>query len=134
MTVTVPGPHSYSPDGFSPGTPGEGARSGPAAGGPAGDLAIWTDQSANRCTLRLRGRLTADTVSLLDRHVDRLGCRWCDEVVIDLSGLELMDCVGARLIVGFSHYAAGRGGRFEVRGARADTADLLAAAEIELAS
>ena len=121
MTVTVPGPDSYSPDECPPGPAG-------------GELAIWTDQSANRCTLRLRGRLTADTVPLLDRHVDRLGCGWCDEVIIDVSGLELMDCVGARLIVGFSHYAAGRGGSFTVRGARPDTAALLAAAEVELAS
>ena len=133
MTVTVPGPDSCPPDGLALG-PGPGDRpDGLVAGdGRGAELAIWTDQSANRCTLRLRGRLTADTVSLLDHHVDRLGCRWCDEVVIDLSGLESMDCVGARLIVGFGHYTAGRGGRFEIRGARPDATALIDAAEVEL--
>ena len=96
---------------------------------PGSDLAVWTDQSANRCVLNLRGQLCADTVPVLDRHVDRLGCRWCDEVVVDLRGVVLMDVVGARLLVGLGHYVGGRGGRFEIRGASDEASALIRAAE-----
>lgn len=99
---------------------------------PGSDLAVWTDQSANRCILHLRGQLCAETVAVLDRHVDRLGCRWCDEVVVDLRGLILMDVVGASLLVGLGHYVRGRGGRFEICGASEEAGALIRAAEAEL--
>ncbi len=97
-------------------------------------LAIWTDQSHNCLTLRLRGRLCSDTVRLLDTHVDLIGCHSCDEVVLDLHDLQAIDEVGARLIVGFSHYVAGRGGRFAVEGAVASITSMISRAEVELAS
>lgn len=105
---------------------------GTAGNRPA--LAVSTGQGTNRCVLRLSGRLGSDTVRLLDRHVDLLGSRSCEEVVVDLAGLELMDQVGARVIVGLGHYVAARGGRFEVTGAAGPVATMLARAEIELAS
>lgn len=111
--------------------PGRRARH-MAIAGPRSGLAIWTGQSQNRCVLRLSGRLCAETVSLLASHVDYLGCRTCEEVVIDLGGVEHMDQVGARLIVGFGHYVAGRGGRFVVEGARPTVHSMLAEAEVEL--
>ena len=103
-----------------------------ASGG--GGLSVWTDQSDHRCVLRLSGRLAAENVQELDRHVDRLGCRWCDDVAVDLGRLDQIDAVGARLIVGFGHYVAGRGGRFTVKGASAEVAGMLAEAEVELAA
>lgn len=127
MTVIAPGPEGY-PTEREPGRLPGGDSS------HAGGLAVWTEQSTDRCVLRLRGRLDAGTVPELDRHVDRLGCRWCEEVVVDLSRLDTMDSVGARLLVGFGHYAAGRGGRFEVVGASREVAALIAAAEVELSS
>lgn len=129
MAVLIPEPGSTPADP----PPGRARQTSmTAGGGPGGDLAIWTDQSANRCVLRLRGRLCADTVGLVDGHVDRLGCRWCDEVVVDLRSVVVMDEVGARLLVGLSHYVAARGGRFEVQSESAEAAALLAAAEVEL--
>lgn len=116
MTVTASGPDSYSM---------EQNQAGKL-------LSVWTEQQANRCTLRLRGRLTGDTAADFNTHVDRLGCRWCDEIVIDVSGLECMDQVGARLLVGLSHYVAARGGTFRTVGARPVVSALMAAAEVEL--
>ena len=97
-------------------------------------LAIWTDQSRNRLTLRLRGRLCSDTVRLLDTHVDLIGCHSCDEVILDLHALDTMDEVGARLVVGLGHYVAGRGGRFALEGAVAAISSMIARAEVDLAS
>lgn len=129
MSLVAPGSDSSVPDSSS----GPGRQTSIVASSPPGsELAIWTDQSANRCILHLRGRLCAQTVSVLDRHVDRLGCRWCDEVVVDLAGLILMDLVGAGLLVGFGHYVAGRGGRFEIRGAGEEISALIRAAEEQL--
>lgn len=106
------------------GVPGEGLEGG---------LSVWTDQWANRCVLRLRGALTSATVHVLDRHVDQLGCRWCDEVVVELTLVDEIEPVGARLITGLGHYVAGRGGRFSVEGASADALAALQAAEEEMA-
>ncbi len=128
MTVAMPGSDSSMEQG-----PGYGGRTQHVAiAGPRSGLAVWTDQSHNRCVLRLSGRLCADTVSLLDSHVDFLGCRSCEEVVIDLQRIDHMDPVGARLIVGFGHYVAGRGGRFAVDGVRPTVRSMLAEAEVEL--
>lgn len=107
---------------------------GPASGHGGSGLAIWTEEGHNRCTLVLRGRLGADNVSLLDTHVDLLGGRSCDEVVLDLRELDAIDQVGARVIVGFGHYVAGRGGRFRTEGAIPAISSMIARAEIELAS
>ncbi|HET9075808.1 MAG TPA: STAS domain-containing protein [Acidimicrobiales bacterium] len=130
MTVAMPGSDSSMDE-----DPGISRRTPLVAGGPdRAGLAIWTDQSHNRCVLRLTGRLCADTVRLLDNHVDLLGCRACDEVVMDLSGLEAMDPVGARLIVGFGHYVAARGGRFRLDGAAPGIRAMVDRAEIEICS
>ena len=131
MTVTRPGSDSSMSDG-----PRIGWRDALVAGAPGGaGLAIWTDQSRNCVTLRLRGRLCVDTVRLLDTHVDLIGCQHsCDEVVLDLRHLEGMDEVGARLVVGFGHYVAGRGGRFTVEGAATTIGSMIARAEVELSS
>jgi anti-anti-sigma regulatory factor len=127
MTVTA-GPCSST-------EPPSGSRRNPAvvaARPPDGDLSVWTDQSANRCVLRLRGRLCADTVSLLDRHVDRLGCRWCDRVTVDLRRLDHLDPVGAKLLVGLGHYVVGRGGQFDLEGVPAAMDPVIRAAAAEV--
>ncbi|HET6963648.1 MAG TPA: STAS domain-containing protein [Acidimicrobiales bacterium] len=129
MTVVVPGPDRGSMDP----APGGWHESMTADRVPVGDgLAIWTDQSSSRCVLRLRGRLCFDTVAVLDLHVDRLGCRWCDEVVVDVGSLAHLDRVGARLLVGLRHYVAARGGRFELRQVGEEMRALVQAAEAEL--
>jgi anti-anti-sigma factor len=102
------------------------------AGAPRRDLAVWTEQHQNRCTLRLSGRLCSDTVASFDAHVDRLGCRWCEEVVVDIRGLSVLDLVGARVLVGLSHYVAGRAGRFQIEGASRFMQSMLDTAGIEL--
>ena len=128
MTVTRPGPGSSLQPGFGWRSR---RRTGPT---DRAGLAIWTDQSNDRCILRLRGRLCTDTVRLLDTHVDLLGSQSVDEVVMDLHGVDGMDQVGARLIVGFGHYVAGRGGRFRMEGAVPEIRSMIARAEVELSS
>jgi anti-anti-sigma regulatory factor len=128
MSVVVPGPHSVAP----PQRSGAGGTDADVSA-PRADLAVWTDMGSGRCVLRMRGRLCQDTVAVFDRHVDRLGWSWCDEVVVDLSSVVLMDRVGARLVVGLGHYVAGRGGRFGVQGASPEHAAVMRAAEAELA-
>lgn len=139
MTLTVP-----EADGASCERPSPGLGGGPpdelgeAGCGrvsqhhQGGELSVWTDQRASHCVLRLRGRLTSGTVSLLETHVDALGCSGCEEVVLDLSGVTLLDEVGASLIVGLGHYVAGRGGRFSLNGVTEEAGARLAAAEVEL--
>jgi anti-anti-sigma regulatory factor len=138
MTVVTPGspsrPGDPEPGG---GQPGPGPRSrwiGPPERSGAGRLAVWTDQRAHRCVLRLEGSLTRHTVSQLDRHVDLLGCRSSEEVTVDLTGLDVLDEVGARLLVGLAHYVAGMGGKFTLKGGTESAGALIAAAERELAS
>lgn len=128
MTVAMPG--SDSPAGSGPRFGLRAHQTG--ISDPRTALAIWTDQKQNRCVLRLRGRLCSDTVRLLDRHVDLLGCQSCDEVVLDLSGVDVMDQVGARVVVGLGHYMAGREGRFQVSGATPAVRSMIAAAEVEI--
>ncbi len=99
------------------------------APGLATALTIWADQTSDRCTLRIRGRLRADTVHLLSEHVDRLGCKWCDEVVVDLRAVSMLDATGAKSLAGLAHYVLGRGGRFSLVGADPRFASLLAEAE-----
>lgn len=130
MTVAAPG--SDSSMGHDP----RYARRGPrmAKRERRAALSIWTDQSQHRCVLRLEGRLCAETVRLLDSHVDLLGCQSCDEVVLDMSHVEMLDQVGARLVVGLGHYVAGRDGRFSLSGATRAAQSMIDAAEIELSS
>lgn len=128
MAVVAPGSDSSA----SGGLPSASDPTSMTASSLGSGLAIWTDQGPNRCVLHLRGRLCADTVRLLDGHVDRLGCRWSDEVVVDLRSLAGIDDVGARLLVGLSHYVAGRGGRFHIEGASREILAGIGAAEAEL--
>lgn len=97
------------------------------------ELRVATEQTGSRCVLRLHGRLCSDTVATLDAHVDGLWCRWCDEVVVDLEDLRVLDLVGARVVVGLSHYVAGRGGRFRIEGASPFMESMLERAGVELA-
>ena len=110
----------------------DGTGVGRADGSSRRDLAVWTEQHRNRCVLRLSGRLCADTVGSFDSHVDRLGCRWCEVVVVDVVNLSVLDLVGARVLVGLSHYVAGRGGRFRIEGASPYMQTMLDTAGIEL--
>lgn len=111
----------------------ESGQSSQDGSGGAG-LSVWTHQESDRCVLRLRGRLAADTVPLMDRHMDLLLCSWCEEVEMDLQGVTEMDRVGARLLAGFAHYVRARGGRFSTCGASSEVGRMIRAAEVELAS
>lgn len=126
--------------GVDAGGGGDGLGSGATPGSPLGglgairrDLSVRTDRRAGRCVLALGGRLCSDTVAAFDRHVDGLGCRWSDDVVVDLAGLTVLDLIGARVLVGLSHYVAGRGGRFHIEGASGFMDTMLERAGIELA-
>jgi anti-anti-sigma regulatory factor len=78
--------------------------------------------------LDLRGELCAETIGVLERHVDMLGCCGCEELTIDLTRLDRIDVTGARVLLGLEHYLRGRGGRLTVTGA-ADEARALLEAE-----
>lgn len=51
-----------------------------------------------------------------EAQVDQLGCIPCDDVVVDASGLTVLDAVGANVFHGLYHYVNGRGARRGSRG------------------
>jgi len=74
------------------------------------------------CTLILAGALCGSSIAALEAQVDQLGCRRCEDVVVDVAGLVLLDDVGARVLVGLRHYVSGRGGHLVVTGAQGQVA------------
>jgi anti-sigma B factor antagonist len=67
----------------------------------------------NRDVVRLEptGELDMATVPLLRRHVDELVAAGFTDLVIDLRGLEFIDCSGLRLLVGLGADARSDGSR-----------------------
>jgi len=69
------------------------------------------------CTLVLCGALCTSSIGVLEVQVDQLGRLPCDDVVVDVQGLETIDAIGANVLLGLYHYVQGRGGRLRVTGA-----------------
>jgi anti-anti-sigma factor len=77
-------------------------------------LQVELETTGTICRLTLRGHLCATSLSALEAQVDQLGCVPCERVVVDLRHLDSLDPVGAKVILGLSHYVVGRGGEMWV--------------------
>jgi anti-anti-sigma factor len=51
----------------------------------------------------------------LSAQFDQLQCSPCDEAVLDLRDVSVVDCVGLNALAGLSHYIDGRGGTLVIR-------------------
>jgi len=80
-------------------------------------LSVGLRGHGRTCTLALHGALCEESITALAAQIDQLGCIPFDIVIIDARGIETVDEVGARVLVGLSHYVRGRGGRFVLMGA-----------------
>jgi len=61
-------------------------------------------------TLSVGGALDAHSVAALSAQFDQLQCTSCDEAVLDLREVGVIDCAGLNAVAGLSHYIGGRGG------------------------
>ena len=84
------------------------------------------------CRLTLRGELCGGSLAALAAQVDQLGCMPCEQVVVDMRQVTLLDPAGARVILGLHYYVGGRGGVLRVIGTAGEVAETLRAAGPEL--
>jgi len=80
-------------------------------------LGIATEHEGDHCRLSLSGVLGADTVRVLEEHIDRLDCCAAAYLTIDLTRLEHLDPTGARVLHGIRLYASARGCNIRLTGA-----------------
>lgn len=97
-------------------------------------LSVFTENRDACCHLYLRGALARETVRVLEDHVDRLDCCARPSVVIDLTDLDHLDRVGARVLHGVQHYGLTRGCQVEIVGASRPTVKVLEASAGDLAT
>lgn len=91
----------------------------PRAHPPDCPLGIATEHEGDHCRLTLTGELTADTVRVLEAHIDELDCCAAAHLSIDLSRLDHLDPTGARVLHGIRLYASARGCNIRLIGASA---------------
>jgi anti-anti-sigma factor len=100
---------------------------GKAAGDGAPLLVdLRTDEAA--VVIRLTGQLDLSTARVVDSQIGRLDGLLSRPVVLDLQGLEFLDCSGARPLTRLSAELASHGGRLTVSGATRLVAYVLVAA------
>jgi ABC-type transporter Mla MlaB component len=80
-------------------------------------LGIATEHEGDHCRLALTGVLGADTVKVLEEHIDRFDCCAAANLTIDLTRLDHLDPTGARVLYGIRLYAAARGCNIRLAGA-----------------
>jgi anti-anti-sigma regulatory factor len=88
-------------------------------------LVVELDTAGSTCRLTLRGVLCSTSLSALEAQVDQLGCIPCEQVVVDMQGLDMLDAVGAKVIIGLYYYVVGKGGQLGVTTSTADVASTL---------
>lgn len=79
------------------------------------DSEVLLDETARGLTLTVRGALDARAMPALATQFDLLQCTPCEEAVLDLCDVTVVDCVGLNAVAGLSHYVAGRGGILRIR-------------------
>lgn len=100
----------------------------PAPTEPATRLTLGFALADRLCRLDMAGVLDALSVGALDVVIDQLACASFDRVVIDATGLRVIDDVGVNILVGLHHYVRAHGATMAVIGARAPVAAALPAA------
>jgi anti-anti-sigma factor len=71
--------------------------------------------SARGLTLEIRGVLDSDSLPALSAQLARLQCSPCEEVVVDVRRVDVLDHAGCNAIASLAHYVPARGGRFVIR-------------------
>ena len=75
-------------------------------------LKVWTTESRPLSkTVHLEGRLTNETVALLDDDLNKVASSTATVVVFDLAGLEYISSVGLRSIFRLQKVMTARGGK-----------------------
>jgi anti-anti-sigma factor len=86
------------------------------------------------CRLTLQGELGGTSLAALVAQVDQLGGLPCEQVVIDMGDVTVIDDVGAKVVLGLYYYVLGRGGSLQVTGMTGKVAETLRAVGGELFS
>lgn len=103
---------------------GEGPEGGPGSFDDLDDLAdlaavprceVTLLETDRGLTLRVRGSLDAQAMPALTAQFDQLQCTACDQAVLDLNDVLVVDCVGLNAVAGLCHYVSGRGGTLLIR-------------------
>ena len=84
---------------------------------PAGPLRceVTLLETPRGLTLSVAGALDAHSVPALSAQFDQLQCTPCDEALLDLRDLSVVDGVGLNAVAGLAHDVAGRGGTLVIR-------------------
>jgi anti-anti-sigma factor len=85
-----------------------------------------------RFWLTLRGELTGASIAALETQVDQIGCSYCKEVFLDVTGLKRLDSIGLRVLIGIDHYVEALGGQLTILGASGEVAEALAPTGLHL--
>jgi anti-sigma B factor antagonist len=81
-------------------------------------MTFTTNGSNSACTLSIKGELDALTVPDLRGELDRLAQGRARTIVVDLSGLRLIDSSGVAALVSLYKRVRARGGKLVVRAVR----------------
>jgi anti-anti-sigma factor len=65
--------------------------------------------------LSIRGALDAGSLPALSAQLDQLQCTPCQEVLLDVAAVTVLDHTGCNAIAGLAHYVSARGGRLIIR-------------------
>lgn len=78
---------------------------------------VGRERYDGQAVLRLEGQLDLSTAHVLDAEISRLGELLSRSVVVDLHGLEFLDCAGVRPLVRLADELNAHRGRLVVSGA-----------------
>lgn len=98
------------------------------------DLKLFAENRDGYFHLFLRGALGPDTLRTFEEYMDRSDCCARPEVTIDLTGLDHLALVGARVLNGYRLYASTRGCRLRIVSGSPQIRSILDEAASELSS
>jgi anti-anti-sigma factor len=78
-------------------------------------LTVWSQRESDRHLLALRGHLDIASAKALDQELKRVEASDTQQIVLDLSRLDLMDSSGLRVILAAQGRASKGSGRLRLR-------------------
>jgi len=82
---------------------------------PAALCKVTLRTSEHGLVLEVQGSLDGSCMPALSAQFDQLQCTPCEEAILDMTRVSVVDHVGLNAIAGLAHYVAARGGRFLIR-------------------
>ncbi len=79
-------------------------------------MEYWTTRTGQTVTLKIAGELDALTVPEIRAEIDQIAAEGGEKVIVDLSGLRLVDSSGVGAIVSLFKRVRAEGRQFEVTG------------------